>query len=367
MSTLLSRLFSRRQAATVPPMDGVLRPNEALDELSAIGSIAAPDNLVAAKGKVFFSSGSDLYFLDRPGNKISAEPFDRFSAEITALDASPEGALAVGVDGTGIRIVGGAHDGVVLDVFDTQPVNCVTALAFSGEDELFVCLGSGHNSAPDWQRDLMEKRSSGSLWQVGLKDKKARKLAGNLAFPNGILVRGDKLVVAESWNHRLLSLRIDGEKHAQAFTLADLPGYPGRLAPAANGGAWLSVFAPRGQLTEFVLREDTYRNRMLRELSSEHWIAPTLRAGKAFTEPMQGGAVKVHGVHKAWAPTRSYGLLILLDSNLTPTHSFHSRADGKRHGIVSACELDGDVFIASRGNDVLCTMPVPHSGMEGTS
>lgn len=361
MNSMLSRLFSRRQAATVPSMDGVLRPNEALDDLKAIGSIPAPDNVTVADGKLVYSSGSKLFSLDHAGAKIDTTPIHGMDAEVTALDASPKGVLAIGSDGIGIQIIGGDHDGVVLDAFDTQHLSCVTALAFYGEDELFVCLGSSHNSAPNWQRDLLEKRTSGSVWRVTLRDKKAHKLAGDLAFPNGILVQRDRLVVSESWNHRLSCFGLNGEKQAQPYVLADLPGYPGRLAPAANGGAWLSVFAPRGQLTEFVLREDTYRNRMLRELPREHWIAPTLRAGRSFTEPMQGGSVKVHGVHKAWAPTRSYGLLILLDANLTPTHSFHSRADGKRHGIVSACEHAGRVYFTCRGDDVVCSMPVPHS------
>jgi len=106
---------------------------------------------------------------------------------------------------------------------------------------------------------------------------------------------------------------------------------------------------------------------MLRELSSEHWIAPSLRAGTSFSEPMQGGAVKVHGIHKPWAPTRSYGLLILLDSDLAPIRSYHSRADGNRHGIVSACELKGRVVIASRGDNFVCSMPVPQSDPDGNS
>jgi hypothetical protein len=37
--------------------------------------------------------------------------------------------------------------------------------------------------------------------------------------------------------------------------LSDLPAYPGRIAPAPDGGFWLALFAPRNQLVEFVLRE----------------------------------------------------------------------------------------------------------------
>ena len=38
-----------------------------------------------------------------------------------------------------------------------------------------------------------------------------------------------------------------------------LPVYPSRLAAAAGGGFWLTAFAARTQLVEFVLREPAYR------------------------------------------------------------------------------------------------------------
>jgi hypothetical protein len=79
---------------------------------------------------------------------------------------------------------------------------------------------------------------------------------------------------------------------------------------------------------------------------------------------MQGGAVKVHGIFKPWAPTRSYGLAVELDSSFAPVRSFHSRADGGRHGIVSVCEWGGEVAFASRGNGVVCALPRPQSNMQ---
>lgn len=361
---ILSRIFTPRQAATVPSMDGVLRPNEALDALPAIGEIPEPDNLVMIAGEIILSSGHNLFSLAADQKSLNSIPYKSFASNVTALAASAQGALAVGLEDNGIQIVGGQHDQTILDSVGNRAASCVTAIAFHGEDELFICLGSKQNKADDWQRDLLEKRASGSVWRFDLNTQKASLIADNLAFPNGVFVQDNSLIISESWKHRLLKINLNDKKLAQEIVIGDMPGYPGRLAPAANGGVWLSVFAPRRQLTEFVLREDAYRNRMLNELSREHWIAPTLRAGKSFTEPMQGGAVKVHGIHKAWAPTRSYGLLILLDANMAPTHSYHSRADGKRHGIVSVCEVDGQVIIASRGDEVICSLNAPHSDQE---
>ena len=135
--------------------------------------------------------------------------------------------------------------------------------------------------------------------------------------------------------------------------LDDLPGYPGRLSSAPDSGAWLAVFAPRTQLVEFVLREDRYRHWMMQTIEPAHWIAPTLRAGRPYKEPMQGGAVKTLGIFKPWAPSRSYGLAVRLDGDFIPTTSLHSRADGKRHGVTSCLEIRGELIAACKGDDAL--------------
>ena len=56
---------------------------------------------------------------------------------------------------------------------------------------------------------------------------------------------------------------------------------------------------------------------------------------------MQGGGLKQLGILKPWAPTRSYGLVVRRDAEGEPRASFHSRADGRRHGITSCVEADG--------------------------
>ena len=56
---------------------------------------------------------------------------------------------------------------------------------------------------------------------------------------------------------------------APQAVLSDLPAYPGRIAPARDGGFWLALFAPRNQLVEFVLREDTLSSQNDRLRGSE--------------------------------------------------------------------------------------------------
>ncbi len=364
MSTLLGSLFSRREAATVPSMDGVLRPNNRLDEAETLTPIQEPDNVVTLDGKLLFSSGNTVFRL-AADHKAGDAPqvFRQFEKPVTALAVSPDGALAVGMEGTGIRLVGGAQDGMLLDALGGGRKG-PTALAFVNADILAICIGSDQNEAGDWQRDLMEMRATGSLWTISLGSKTAICVADGLAYPNGVIARGERLIISESWSHRLLSFDMKTRKGRPQVILEDLPGYPGRLSEGGNGGAWLSIFAPRSQLIEFVLRERTYCTRMLREIPNELWIAPTLRSGTSFREPMQGGAVRVHGIFKPWAPSRSYGLAVELDKQLRPIRSFHSRADGSRHGITSICEWRNGMVFSSRGDHVVGSLPIS-SGVSG--
>ena len=354
MSGFFDRLFSRRAAATVPSMDGVLRPNTLLDQAGVLAAVPEPDNLARLGDDLLFSSGSDIFRLAAdPAEGTAPELFRHFETQVTAIAVSAEGVLAVGLDGIGIRLIGGAHDGVVLDATGIRPAKGPTALVFIEADRLAVCIGSTHNGPEDWQRDVMEMRASGSLWTIDLRTKAAVCVADGLAYPNGVLVQGGRLVISESWNHRLSSFDINARKGRPEILIEDLPGYPGRMTRAENGGAFLAVFAPRSQLIEFALRERGYCDRMLREIPKEFWIAPTHRSGRSFREPMQGGAVRVHGIFKPWAPTRSYGLAVQLDADLLPVRSFHSRADGNRHGIVSLCEWQGRIVFASRGDNLV--------------
>ena len=79
------------------------------------------------------------------------------------------------------------------------------------------------------------------------------------------------------------------------------------------------------------------------------WIAPALRSDGHYLEPVQGGGLRKHGSVKAWAPPRSYGLVIFLDDEFEPESSLHSRVGGRNHGIVAVAQRDDDLFVLSKG------------------
>ena len=88
---------------------------------------------------------------------------------------------------------------------------------------------------------------------------------------------------------------------------------------------------------------------MMAGVDPELWIAPKLSTGASFREPLQGGSVKQMGTLKPWAPSLSYGLVVLLDADLLPKASWHSRADGSMHGVTSLCEFGSHVVLTAKG------------------
>lgn len=343
----LDRTLGRgRHAVTVPPMDGPLRPNSLLDQAPAHARIAAPDNLTRWQAELLLSSGPELHALD-PGTGV-LRPLGRMESDVCAIATLADGQALAALSGGGLRMVGPQPEAAsVLADAQRRVIRCPTALLAGPDGRLLVAEGSRERLPSQWRADLLQGRATGALWMLDRWDAPARPLASNLAWPGGIAWHRDgSIVVSEAWAHRLV--RIDGQGR-RSVLLGDLPGYPSRITPAADGGWWLCLFAPRSQLVEFVLREREYREAMMAQVPERFWVAPALASGLDFREPMQGGGIKSMGMLKPWAPTRSYGLVCKLDADFQPQWSAHSRADGRRHGVTSAVEMDDRLYVGCQG------------------
>lgn len=356
----VDRFLGRGEAAvTVPPLDGALKPNNLLEEARIGLGIPVPDNLVSTGEMLIFSSGAKLLRQSFDGS-VGAE-FGVANGPVAALAWGADGVLAVAAGGkisfrnAAAEIVTGLSDG-------TRDWSGVTAMDFTSDGSLVITVGSSRNGLDEWQSDLLDGERAGSIWRLDPKSGEARELATGLAYPNGVVVEADgNIIVSEAWQKRLVRLSPEGRILGQV--MEDLPGYPARLSRSARGGYWLSIFAPRSPLIEFVLREPAYRKVMMAEVDKEFWIAPALRSGHSFREPMQGGALKQMGILKPWAPTRSYGLVAELAADFTPLRSFHSRAGGRRHGVTSAVEAGGKLWATAKGGDELVAIDLGPEGV----
>ncbi|MES1152457.1 MAG: hypothetical protein ABUL54_11210 [Dongia sp.] len=339
----------------MPMMDGPLKPNTALDEAPIVLRAPEIDNLTVTQDGLLASQGASLLTLTPRGDALVSAQRQVFEAPIASLASDGRGAVAVGLDGVGVRILGGAHDGVTIVELGGGAILCSpTAAVFADPDTLLVANGAVDAPASEWKRDLMNRRASGSVWRVTLGSApQAVPLARNLAFPDGLALGKDGTVlVSEAWRHRVTAVDAATPK----TVLSELPAYPSRIVAAEGGGYWLALFAPRNQLVEFVLREEGYRRRMVETIDPAYWIAPALSSGASFLEPIQGGARKKLNMLKPWSPSWSYGLVVRCDAAMRPLASFHSRADGSIHGVTSLAEINGRLLVGAKGSGVVVAL-----------
>ena len=276
------------------------------------------------------------------------------------MAGSANGSFAIGFD-NGTIIVGGTGQSDRDSSVGDEAFKCPTALTFINRQKLVVCQGSSTVKPSEMTRDLMQIGRTGSVWLLDLSNRHRKLLAGDLGYPYGVvsLPGSDDILISECWQHRILKLSLHGD-HSPESVLSDLQGYPARLSSTTSADLMLCLFAPRNRLIEFVLKENEFRQRMIETIAPEYWIAPALKNGQNFLEPLQQGGVKTMNIHKPWAPSLSYGLVVRLGSDQTPVASYHSRANGQRHGITSCCEVQGQILATSKGGDCILKLVQRH-------
>jgi hypothetical protein len=348
---LTNRILGRGDATiAVPPFDGALKPNQKLEAAETILQCGAPTDLATDGRTIHLADGTRILRLD--GNTTTqVRTFDR---PVSALAVLPGGGLAVALDGREVRMFSDPSAQKPHAVF-ANGLNAINALAPGPDGTLIATDGSGTRGVEQWAWDLLEGGRSGRVLVLDPATGATRTLAGGLGYAFGARATGDEVLVSESWQHRLIAVKRDGSSR---IVLPRLPAYPSRLSPASSGGYWLTAFVARTLLIEFVLRETAFRKRMMAEIEPEFWIAPRLRSGQSFKEPLQGAHIKTMGVIKPWAPPRSYGLVIRLNRDGAPLYSLHSRVDGTNHGVVSAIEVNGELLMIAKGPGRIVKLPV---------
>lgn len=288
---IIDRIFyPNRDVHAIPVLDGSLSPNERLDRARVLGDLLeSPDALALADdGTLYVSSGPTILACsgsDFAQRRILAT----FDVNVGALGWSAATGLVAGLAGRGIASV--TVDGKIgaqLDAAAGEALRCPTAIAISDEGAIYVTDGSRHNPTDEWHRDLLEKRpASGRLIACDRNLTNPRVLADGLDWPAGVAVSHDdrRLLVTESWAHRLSAFPIDGGP-AQVL-VKNFTGYPCRISSGAKGDFWLAFFGLRTQLMEFVLSEHAFRKRMLDTVSPDLWMGPRLGGSIDYREAMQ--------------------------------------------------------------------------------
>ena len=346
-----NRVLGRGDATiAVPSFDGALKPNQKLEQAETVLECAAPEDLATDGANLWLADGRRLLQLDQ-GAATEIRTLDQ---PISALACTGQGGLAVALEGREVRVYGDPKAPKPRAAF-ASGLRAVNALAAAPDGMLIATDGSENRSVDQWATDLLERGRSGRVLLLDPATGAVKTLAGGLRYAFGACASGEATLVSESWRHRVLSVERDGSTNV---VLPHLPVYPSRLSPAGSGGFWLTAFVARSLLVEFVLREPAFRQRMMAEIEPQYWIAPRLRSGGSFKEPMQGAHIKTMGVVKPWAPPRSYGLVIRMNADGAPLYSLHSRVDGSNHGVVSAIEFKGDLVMVAKGPGRVLRLPI---------
>jgi len=381
MFNALARLRDRffgdgEDTVSVPVFDGALKPNNLLEEAQIFAELPGLEDLaLSAQGVLHAACGNDVLRFDASG---IATVVVSFSAPVQALALFADGGVAVASGGS-IHCEGGAAHGKKLELFEGQSLAGVNALHVAPDGQLLISQGSLKRPYAEWRHDLLEGGHSGRVLAFDTATSTTRVLAAGLAYCYGVcsdstsasIGHAGRILASESWAHRVSA--VNGSMNASiketnknlSSVASALPGYPARISPAKGGGYWLSVFAGRTQLLEFVLRENDFRDEMMRTVEPRYWIAPALSSGGDYLEPLQGGSVKQMGILKPWAPPRSYGLLVRINAKLEPIFSLHSRVGGKHHGIVAAVEHAGFVYALSKGSGRIVRIALTDINMKG--
>lgn len=341
--------YKKNKPARITLLDGPLSPNEMLEQAEAL-PVADPDDLcLAPDGSLLVSSGKSVLRLKDWSTGI----FDlvgKFDQEVSALACRDDGQIAVGLKNAGIQLI--TLEGQTCPDWQNTEINIqdVSACCFSNDGSLLIADTGIEDKSESKMKDLFRKSGKGRVIQLNEKGV-AHIIANNLQFPYGLTqTETSEVIVCESWS---ASIHLLAKKAVRKTVFQDAPGYPARINRTSNGGYILSLFSRRDPIIEFVLSEPVFMERMINEIEPQYWIAPRLTPNKDHRIPVQMGATRLFGETKPWAPSLSYGLIIILDKDFTPIASAQSRADGKRHGITSALEWQGHLIAISKGNNEL--------------
>ena len=347
-----NRFLGRGDATiTVPSFDGALKPNQKLESAETLLTCEAPEDLATDGRNLFAADGPRLICLNAGATSVVRS----FEQPISALCTLAGGGVAVALGGREVRLYASPSAEQPSVTFADAAFNAINALALADDNTLIATDGSTTCDVDDWARDLMELNRTGRVFRLDPGNKTVTRLVQGLGYAFGACAHGNTILVSESWRHRLVLVTPGASPR---IVLGHLPVYPSRLSKASGGGYWLTAFTARTQLVEFVLREPAYRRRMMAEIDPAYWVAPRLRSGISFKEPMQGAHIKTMGVIKPWAPPRSYGLVIRLDADGQPLYSLHSRVDGANHGIVAAIEMGDDLVLIAKGPGRVLRLPL---------
>jgi hypothetical protein len=332
----------KRQALPSMTLEGVLGPNNRVDEAAGLRA-RAPEALgVAGDGRLLYSSLNAVFAL-RAWDEAPRR-WREFDQPVSALATSPGGLVAVGLANGRLVVCDGDGQTVPGWAAPTELSSIVDCL-FLSEHEL-VLVDNGYPPGQDFLTLAPWDEAERGRILATTPSGKGRILASGLHCPMGVsLDSRNELIVTELERARIVDM--SGRVRQSGY-----PGYLSRLRKTSAGYA-MACIARRDPLIEFLKTEKDFVAAMKAGIEPRHWMSPRVNPEFSHDFPIELGSTRLFGRIKPWAPSFSYGLVLELDDSLTPVGSAHSRADGVRHGVSDVVEWEGRLIAVSKASGEL--------------
>jgi sugar lactone lactonase YvrE len=314
------------EAPSMPPMTGVLEPNDTLmkAELLGRGQLHGPeDTAVDAQGQVYSglhdgkivrikTDGSVETFADTQGRPLGMD-FDN-AGNLIVADAY-KGLLSIDRQGQ-IKVLTTEAEGV--------PFKFTDDLDISRDGIIYFSDASARFEQPDYLLDLLEARPHGRLLSYNPANGETKVLLKDLYFANGVALSADEdfVLVNETYRYRITRYWLSGDKAGTHDIFIDnLPGLPDNLQGDRNGTFWVALPTPRKADADFLHRHP--------------WLkAQMAKLPRAF-----------------WPKAVPYGFAIALNEQGEITQSLHDTSGTHLRMITSVKPVGDYLYLGSLDND----------------
>lgn len=325
------------RSPAAPPLVGVLAENGDLRQatLLAQGLLDGPEAVTLDDSGELFTGTADgrLVRIDTQGG---VHPIAHTGGRPLGLALDQQGRLIVADAVRGLlRVAADGHIETLVDEIDGVPLQFCDDVAIGADGVIYFTDASSRFTLPDYHLDLIEGRPYGRLLAYDPNTGDTRVLLGDLYFANGVTLspNGDYLLVNETFRYRIRRYWLQGERAGEQDLFAHgLPGFPDNISTRPGGeGYWVAIPSRRNPLFDRISASAALRNLLARMPAS---LQP--------------------------APER-YGMALLLNLNGDIVAAPQDPGGELLHGITSAVEHDGHLYLGTLGGDRIGRWPIPES------
>jgi len=266
---------------SAPEPEGTFAANDALARCEVFARMPGrgPDTVAFDAIGYLYTGLTDGRIVRVSPDGATVTPLAAIQGRATGIAFDVEGSLLVADESGGAvhRVEAKGNVFPLINRVEGEPLMLVNDLAVGNDGTVFVTESSTKFTIEQLRLEILEHRANGRVLAYDPVRRVTRVLIADRYFPNGIVVSRDQasLVFAETTAYRVSRYWLRGAKAGSIETLVDnLPGFPGDISAAEDGGYWLTLIAPRNFLVDALAAWPRLRTVMARLPA---WLTPQPR------------------------------------------------------------------------------------------